>query len=283
MKRMLVKGVEASERGKNVRRSGSSAGLRTWSEPAPHLNSSHFMIHSPPSCNKTHWRRNRRAPRHNPQHAICKAKYKLPDLLCTSLVTLGTHIQPYLTDKCQCALIRPIRHNSRLPCSSLGHTVTGSIKSLIHGVKDLHMPTHPLPPGHLCGWYSLLKLTSRTKTDMFISGFVRSRFVGWMSVILKIHQGGLWGGRRGKKMLIGRRSKMPFIAQGQLIIVHSQLHIYILYSIFNQCEQSEPAASSEQRAVSSEQRAVSSEQWYHCLHSKIIFRAWALTGAKVLL
>lgn len=50
-------------------------------------------------------------------------------------------------------------------------------------------------------------------------------------------------------MLIGRRSKMPFIAQRQLIIVHSQLHIYILYSIFNQYEQSKPAESSEQRAA----------------------------------
>lgn len=244
------RGSGGKRAGKDVRRSGRSAGLRAWSEPAPHLNSSHFMIHSPPSCNKTHWRRNRRAPRHNPQHAICKAKYKLPDLLCTSLVTLGTHIQPYLSDKCQLALIRPIRHNSRLPRSSLGYTATGSIKSLIHGVKDLHMPTHPLPPRPPV-WLVFFTQPDLQNKDRHVYFRVCAVKVCALNERRLKNTSGRFGGggRRGKKMLIGRRSKMPFIAQRQLIIVHSQLHIYILYSIFNQYEQSEPAASSEQRAA----------------------------------
>lgn len=66
---------------------------------------------------------------------------------------------------------------------------------------------------------------------------------------------GVCDGRRVKKMLIGRRSKMPLIAQGQLIIARSQLHICILWSIFNKKGWSKPAASSV----------------FFCLHSKIFF------------
>lgn len=46
-----------------------------------------------------------------------------------------------------------------------------------------------------------------------------------------------------KKILIGKISKIPFVAWGRLIFAHSQVHIYILWSIFNQHEESKPVAS----------------------------------------
>lgn len=78
------------------------------------------------------------------------AKYKSPDLLCSSLVTLGSRTQPLPADKCHCVLIRAGRHNS---CAALRlwfhYAATAPApEPLIHGVIDLRVPK--LTPAATC-------------------------------------------------------------------------------------------------------------------------------------
>lgn len=99
-------------------------------------------------------------------------------------------------------------------------------------MKDLHMPTQapsPRPP-MLMVFVSLYDLQDKDKHVYFKACVV---------FMLKEHSAFQtpqeW---MVKKMLIETRSKMALVVQGQRIITHththSQLHIYILWFIFNQ-------------------------------------------------
>lgn len=127
------------------------------------------------------------------------------------------------------------------------YTVMGSIKSCMHGTKDLHMPTQtpsPRPP-MLMAFVSLYDLQDKDK---------HVYFKAYVVFMLKEHSASQtpqeW---IVKIMLIKTRSKIPLVVQGQHIISHTANCISIFYGLFL-TSRSSPC-----------------QQWYHCLHSKIVF------------